>query len=216
MAAAAGLVGLVYRGAQCRAQLAVREFKYLGLCSQERVTSWLRECWGGVIHLPFLLQKELPPFLAPLAHLQLLVDLSNCHLCVGSQQVWWSMPVLHMWQESLPPRVLQVSLVSIMLIVKRQCNVDMFPERRSRARCVGILYYYPLLPLLPACKLGWGKGLGPNQLVLCYFTLLIMIFSSLLGIDGLFWSLQVIFWISCICCSCFLCVYVGGHFALPS
>lgn len=43
-----------------------------------------------------------------------------------------------------------------------------------------------------------------------------VVFSSSPGIGGPFCSLQIVFRGSCICSSCFLCVYVGGGLALPS
>lgn len=68
------------------------------------------------------------------------------------------------------------------------------------------------VPLSPTCGLGWEKELGPDQSQLCHFTILCVGFSSSPGVGSLFFSLQVVFRVSCFCCSYFLGVYVGGGF----
>lgn len=71
---------------------------------------------------PFSYTESTP--LTPLVPLPLLANLPNCHLCFGSQQDWWSMPVLHKWMEPQPPSVFQLSLVSNPINTRTQCNVD--------------------------------------------------------------------------------------------
>lgn len=79
------------------------------------------------------------------------------------------MPVLHMRQESQPPQVLHLSLVSGP--INQQCPMQcalMFPEKISTSRCAEFLSTYALpAPLPPACGLGLGKGEGPgSQLIM--------------------------------------------------
>ena len=57
------------------------------------LSSWAEEGLGNIACLPFLLQTEVPTIPAPLAHFLLLVNLSNCHHCVVSQQDQQNMPL---------------------------------------------------------------------------------------------------------------------------
>lgn len=59
------------------------------------------------------------------------------------------------------------------------------------------------LPALSSSSCLWaevGEGLGSTLSRLCNLTLLCLVFSSSPGGGSLFWSLQVIFRVSCFCC----------------
>lgn len=55
-----------------------------------------------------------------------------------------------------------------------------------------------------------GGGFG-SHLWLCPLTLLSVALSLFLAVEDLFCSLQVLFRVACITCSCCLGVYIGGH-----
>lgn len=83
-----------------------------GAGSHAYLTGWA-EGTLGKCHLPaLLLQRKLCSAPAPVTPFPLLVNLSKCHLHVGSQWDQGSMPFLHKQQESQLPRVLQLCLVS--------------------------------------------------------------------------------------------------------
>lgn len=77
------------------AELLVREMENLEPDSTAAPPFRLRESWGLVFLLPFLLQTQLPPSSAPLAYFLLLVNLSTWCFFSVSQCDWWSMPVFH-------------------------------------------------------------------------------------------------------------------------
>ena len=70
------------------------------------------------------------------------------------------------------------------------------------------------VPLLPACGLRSGKGLGLVDCGSATLPFFCVVSSFSPGIGGLFCSLQLVCRFSCICCSCFLGVCVGGGFCL--
>lgn len=78
------------------------------------------------------------------------------------------------------------------------------------------LFHPHSVPLSPTNGLVWQKDLGPDWLQLCHLTLLCVVFSSSLGVGGLFCSLRTIFRVSWFCCSCFFGVKWEEVSALPS
>lgn len=134
--------------------------EHLGLASVISQLVGLREGWGNVIHLPFLLWRELHPTLTPWAPLQLLAHISNASS--GSQQDQQSVFVLHKQLEWL--NFLEGSncpWCPAPLIIKTQCYVALCSQ--SRAPGPGVQRPEPLpslclVPLPPDCGWGWARA----------------------------------------------------------
>lgn len=186
--------------------------------SQQRVSElapasvWpvgLREGYKSVIHLPFLLWRLFPQTLVPLAHFPRLANLSNCCFCVGS---WCTLVLYKRWDlpaPSLPcPHTFQISLVPSPIHLQGPVWWGfIFWEQIPRAKYTEFLSIYPLpTPFFSLLLMGWDgrKGLHPDRSWLCPFTPLNVVFSYSQGIDGLFYSPQVIFRVSRIRRSCSL------------
>lgn len=135
----------------------VRETEHLGLprlpdlLGQRRPQEVSSTC-------PWRVGRELCPTLSPLAPFPLLASVSNCCRCVRSQQNQKSMPVLHRWLVSQPPRVFQLALVSSPTNSQSPCSEDLFPQHISRARCAQFLGEYPLPSPFLFSSINWDWG----------------------------------------------------------
>lgn len=159
----------------------------------------LRDVWGSIIHLTFLLQRKHPPTPALLACFLLLVNFSNCCLWASEALMEHACPpqMIGVPASQCPPAIPIIQPSAMWTCISRadpQGQVCRIPACFSPQCSV---------PFPPTYGLRCENSLALTQSLLCHFTFLYVVFISP-GFDGLFCRLQFIFRVSCICCSCFL------------
>lgn len=150
--------------------------------------------WGSIVHLPFLLRRELHPTLNPVAPSCCWQIFQTAASVLGLSGTGGAR-LSSTSGRSQPPRVLRLSLVSSSVNHQNpvQC-VLMFPEQISRARYAEFLVACPLpTPFLFLPPVGWDGGRAWVLLHHSFATLPFLCHLSSLGIGGLFCSLRVIF-----------------------
>lgn len=125
----------------------------------------LRTGWGGIVHLPFLLSRELPITLAPLVPLPLLRGLANCPLCFCLRGTGIACLLSTSgWNLSLPE--CSTCLRCPALLITTMYSGFMLLEQISRARYSVILGSYslpaPFLFLLPVSCNGESVSVPPD------------------------------------------------------
>lgn len=81
----AALGGMSAQGSVPVAEPPAKEIEHLELSPTHTLPVWLREGWGSIVYLPFLLLREFPPTTTPLVHFLLLVNISYYQLYAVSQ-----------------------------------------------------------------------------------------------------------------------------------
>lgn len=112
----------------------------------------LREGWGSIVRLSFLLQRECPLTPSLLAHSLLLVNLSNCHLC------WVSFVCSLQVKRLLAPKSVSSLPVSSPINDQSpmQCGL-VFPEQISWDVMNSWVFIPSPLCSSTTCGLGCGK-----------------------------------------------------------